>query len=50
MKILIRNVIDNHKELQVLYQVTAEPINKYDILVGLRKAFNFSIFIGALIA
>jgi dTDP-4-dehydrorhamnose reductase len=40
---IINDVIDNYPELQGLYQVSAEPINKYDLLVGLKKVFNISI-------
>jgi dTDP-4-dehydrorhamnose reductase len=39
------DVIQNHPTLHGIYHVSGHPINKYDLLVGLREAFNLSTVI-----
>ena len=43
MAAIIADVIDNHPDLSGMYQVSSEPINKYDLLVKIRKAFEANI-------
>lgn len=40
---IISNLILNHNDLRGLFHVSSEPINKYDLLVLVKKHFNFEI-------
>lgn len=40
---IIADLIENHAELSGLYQVSSEPINKYDLLLLLRSAYNINV-------
>ena len=40
---IIANIIERHSLLSGVYQVSSEPINKYDLLGLLRDAFDLSI-------
>lgn len=40
---IIAEVLENHRDLEGLYNVSAQPINKYDLLVLLNEAFNLGI-------
>jgi len=42
---IIADVLENHPELHGLYQVSSEPINKYDLLMLVRDAFEVNITI-----
>jgi dTDP-4-dehydrorhamnose reductase len=44
---LIRDVIERHATLSGLYQVSTEPINKYDLLLLLRDAYGIDVEITA---
>lgn len=44
---LISDLIEQHPELAGLYQVSSEPINKYDLLLLLRDAFGVAVEIEA---
>jgi dTDP-4-dehydrorhamnose reductase len=43
MATIIADMIDNHPELSGMYQVSSKPINKYDLLVKVRDAFDANI-------
>jgi dTDP-4-dehydrorhamnose reductase len=40
---IIADVIDNHPDLSGLYQVSSDPINKYDLLLQVRAAFGIDV-------
>ncbi len=40
---IIGNLIENFPELQGLYHLSSEPINKYDLLTLVRKAYDVDI-------
>jgi dTDP-4-dehydrorhamnose reductase len=40
---IISNVIEEHPQLDGIYQVSAEPITKFDLLWGLQDAFNVPV-------
>lgn len=40
---IMAEIIDNHPELNGLYQVSSEPINKYDLLHLVKDAFDVNI-------
>ncbi len=40
---IISDVIENHKNLEGLYHVSSEPINKYDLLCLLKKFYKVTI-------
>lgn len=42
---IIADVIDNHPQLNGVYQVSSNPINKYDLLILTRDAFGLDITI-----
>lgn len=42
---VIANIIDNHPELTGLYQVSSEPINKYDLLCIVKEKFGLKTVI-----
>ncbi len=44
---IIADLIDKHKNLEGLYHVSAEPINKYELLKLIRDAYNLDIEIEA---
>lgn len=40
---ILEDLIINHRQLEGIYHVSSEPINKYDLLKLLKKAYNLSI-------
>lgn len=44
---IIENIIINHKNLKGLYHLSAEPINKFDLLQMLKKAYKTDVEIEA---
>jgi dTDP-4-dehydrorhamnose reductase len=40
---IIADLIDNHPDLNGMYQVSSDPINKYDLLLEARDAFGVNI-------
>jgi dTDP-4-dehydrorhamnose reductase len=40
---IIKNLIDLHPDVSGLYQVSSEPINKYDLLVKIRDSMRLNI-------
>lgn len=40
---VIRDVLENHPQLEGVYQVSSESINKYDLLLLMRQAFGLEV-------
>jgi dTDP-4-dehydrorhamnose reductase len=40
---VIRDVLENHPQIEGVYQVSSEPINKYDLLLLMRQAFGLEM-------
>lgn len=40
---LVGQLIDDHPNLHGLYQVASQPISKYDLLLGIRDAFDIDV-------
>ncbi len=47
MAAIIKNLIERQPELCGVYQVSSEPINKYDLLLLLKEKFEFPVDIAA---